>query len=71
MLSSVNRARVEIGGNGTEKKIGKQVNLCVFIVTVGPSKPGPLQFFLHWWFDSYNNWDSNFDSSRKGKQVMR
>lgn len=47
MLSSVNRARVEIGGNGTEKKIGKQVNLCVFIVTVGPSKPGPLQFLLH------------------------
>ena len=47
MLSSVNWARVEIGGNGTEKKIGKQVNLCVFIVTVGPNKPGPLQFLLH------------------------
>lgn len=24
MLSSVNRARVEIGGNGTEQKFGKQ-----------------------------------------------
>ena len=71
MLSSVNRARVEIGGNGTQQKIGKYVNLCVFIVTVGPSKPGPLEFFPHWWFDSYNNWDSNFDSSSKGKQVMR